>query len=260
VTDIPRVNILGIPIWAHSMSSLLAHLEELIASPGCAVAYAVNAYALNLTYRYPDYLQALHRADLVYADGASILLAARVLSHHIPEKLTTTDVWPRMCTLARQRDYRFFLLGGEEGLAERAKLKTLLQCPGLQITGTHHGYFAFEDEQILSIINAARPDILWIGMGDPRQVLWTEKVKTRLNTGLVITCGGMFKIIAGELQRASPHWRNWGFEWLYRLIQEPQTWRRYLLGLPAFGVRVLAQRFFGHRGERLVSLFCSRRR
>jgi N-acetylglucosaminyldiphosphoundecaprenol N-acetyl-beta-D-mannosaminyltransferase len=247
--DVAVVNILGVPVEAHTMPSLLRRLEQLIAQPGCATAYGVNAYALNLTYQYPDYLHALRRADVVYADGASLQLAARLLGRYIPEKLTTTDVWPEACVLAAERGYRFFLLGGEEGLAERARVQALRQYPQLQIVGTHHGYFAFDDEQIIDTLNAARPDILWVGMGDPRQVLWTEKVKERLNAGLVITCGGMFKIIAGELGRASRQWRQRGFEWLYRLIQEPQTWRRYLLGLPAFGARVLAQRLLGHRNS-----------
>src|SRR5881397_3251977 len=97
VTHPSAVNVLGVPVGAYSMPALLARLEELLASPGCAVAYAVNAYALNLTYQSPDYLQALRRADLVYADGASVPLAARVLGAAIPEKLTTTDVWPHVC-------------------------------------------------------------------------------------------------------------------------------------------------------------------
>src|SRR5262249_41993325 len=167
------------------MAALRARLEELVASPGCAVAYAVNAYALNLTYQSPDYLQALRRADLVYADGASILLAARVLGAAVPEKLTTTDVWPQVCALAVRRGYRFFLLGGEEGLAERARARVLTRYPDLQVAGTHHGYFAWEDDRVVSRINAARADILWVGMGDPRQVLWTEKVRGRLSTRLV---------------------------------------------------------------------------
>jgi N-acetylglucosaminyldiphosphoundecaprenol N-acetyl-beta-D-mannosaminyltransferase len=248
--DVEIVNILGVPVEAHTMPSLLSRLEQLIAQPGCAVAYALNAYALNLTYQHPDYLQALHRADVVYADGASLLLAAKLLGRRIPEKLTTTDVWPEACALAVQRGYRFFLLGGEEGLAERARVQALRQYPKLQIIGAHHGYFAFEDDQIVATLNAAHPDILWVGMGDPRQVLWTERVKERLKVGVVITCGGMFKIVAGELERASRQWRQHGFEWLYRLIQEPQTWQRYLLGLPAFGARVLAQRLIGHRDSK----------
>ena len=241
------VNILGLPVGAFTMESLLARLLELLDAPGCAAAYGINAYVLNLIYRYPDYLEGLRRADCLYADGASMRLAARLLGGRIPEKLTTTDVWPHLCELAIKRGYRFFLLGGEPGLAERARARALRQYPHLQIVGSHHGYFEIGDESVVAAINAARPDILWAGMGDPRQVVWTEKWRQHLQAGLVLTCGGMFKIVAGELARLPEPWRRRGFEWLYRLWQEPRTWRRYLLGLPLFGLQILAQRLLGAR-------------
>ncbi|HJY81027.1 MAG TPA: WecB/TagA/CpsF family glycosyltransferase [Candidatus Binatia bacterium] len=249
------VNILDVPVGMYTMTSLLARMEELIAAPGCAVAYYVNAHALNLTSRYPDYLEALRRADLVYADGASLLLAAAFLGGRLPEKLTTTDVWPKACEMATRRGFRFFLLGGDAGVAEQMKVRTVERYPALQIVGTHHGYFEIGDEELVPTINAVHPDILWVGMGDPKQVFWAEAVKKRLEVGLVVTCGGMFNFISGRISRA-PHWlSDHGFEWLYRLVTEPRRLsQRYLLGLPTFGARVLAQRFLGHRGERTSKL------
>lgn len=242
VTKNKALNILGVPVGVLDMESLLARIEELLEAPGCAVAYGVNAHALNLTCRYPDYLQALLRADLIYADGASLLLAARMLGGRLPEKLTTTDIWPRLCELAVARGLRFFLLGGAPGLAERARDKALEQYPGLEIVGVHHGYFDLDDETLVAGINAAAPDVLWVGMGDPRQALWAEAWRQHLQASLILTCGGMFKIVSGELNRLPPQWRRRGCEWVYRLWQEPRTWRRYLFGLPAFGLRVLASR------------------
>jgi N-acetylglucosaminyldiphosphoundecaprenol N-acetyl-beta-D-mannosaminyltransferase len=243
------VNILGVPVGIYTMDTLVARLEELIAAPGCAVAHGVNAHVINLTYHYPEFLKALRQADLLYADGASLILASRFLGNQLPEKLTTTDVWPRMCDLALTRGYRFFLMGGEPSLAERAATQARRKYPHLQIVGTHHGYFDFRDEHLIATINAARPDVLWVGMGDPRQVLWATTWKPQLQVPLVLTCGGMFKIVAGELSRVSSRWRQSGFEWVYRLWQEPATWRRYLLGLPLFGLRVLGQCLGG--GQRL---------
>jgi N-acetylglucosaminyldiphosphoundecaprenol N-acetyl-beta-D-mannosaminyltransferase len=243
------VKILGVPLGRYTMETLLARIEALIAAPGCAMAHGVNAHVMNLTYQYPEFLKALRQADLLYADGASLLMASRLLGGHLPEKLTTTDIWPRLCGLAVGRGYRFFLLGGEPGLAERAAKQAQRTYHSLEIVGTHHGYFDFRDEQVIAVINAARPDMLWVGMGDPRQVLWAASWRSRLEVSLILTCGGMFKIVSGELERLSPRWRQHGFEWAYRLWQEPATWRRYLVGLPIFGARVLAQRLLG--GERL---------
>lgn len=243
VTKNKALNILGVPVAVLDMASLLARIEELLGAPGCAVAYGVNAHTLNLAYRDPGYLQALLGGDLIYADGASLLLAARVLGGRLPEKLTTTDIWPRLCELAVARGWRFFLLGGVPGLAERARDKALEQYPGLQLVGIHHGYFDLNDEGPVSRINAAGPDVLWVGMGDPRQAFWVEAWRQHLQASLILTCGGMFKIVSGELQRVPHKWRQRGFEWVYRFWQEPGTWRRYLLGLPAFGLRVLASRF-----------------
>ena len=241
VNSSETVNILGVPVGVYTMDTLLTRIASLIAASGCAVAHGVNAHTLNLTFHYPEFLEGLHRANLLYADGASLILASRFLGSQLPEKLTTTDIWPRLCEMAVERGYRFFLLGGEPGLAERAASKALSEYPGLHLVGTHHGYFDFGDESLIAEINAARPDILWVGMGDPGQTLWAAAWRQQLQVGLVMTCGGMFKIISGELARLSPKWRQNGFEWVYRLWQEPATWRRYLMGLPLFGLRILAQ-------------------
>ena len=243
------VNILGVPTGSYTMTTLLPRIEALIAAPGCAVGHGVNAHVINLTYHYPEFLKALRQADLLYVDGASLILASRFLGSHLPEKLTTTDIWPELCEMAVQHDYRFFLLGGEPGLAERAADQAQRKCRGLNIVGTHHGYCDFRDEHLVAEINAVHPDVLWVGMGDPRQVLWAEKWRNQLEVGLVLTCGGMFKIVAGELERLSPKWRQNGFEWAYRLWQEPGTWRRYLVGLPIFGARVLGQAMHMARKE-----------
>jgi N-acetylglucosaminyldiphosphoundecaprenol N-acetyl-beta-D-mannosaminyltransferase len=212
VTTQETIDILGVPVAVLDMASLLGRLEELLAAPGCATAYGVNAHALNLTYLYPDYFQALLQANLVYADGASLLLAARVLGGRLPEKLTTTDIWPWLCQVAVARNLRFFFLGGEPGLAEKARAKALEQYPGLQIVGAHHGYFDLHDDRLVAQINAAAPHVLWVGMGDPRQALWAQTWRQHLQTALLITCGGMFKIVAGELQRVPHKWRQRGFD------------------------------------------------
>jgi N-acetylglucosaminyldiphosphoundecaprenol N-acetyl-beta-D-mannosaminyltransferase len=244
---IERACILGVPIQAHTISSLLDTLEQEISRPGCATAYAVCAHTLCLTRRFPRLLRALRKADIVHADGASVVLASRLLKRRLPERLWTGDVWTAFCELARSRKYRCFLLGGEEGLAERARDRILGRYPDLAIVGVHHGYFDLRDEHVVSMINDLHPDVLWVGMGDPRQILWVELVKHRLRAGLAITCGGLFKLLAGELKHPPQTWQKAGFGWLYRIFHEPELWRRYASDLPILAVSVLAQRFLGYR-------------
>ncbi len=235
------INILGVPVGAHTLPGLLQRLEGFWQSPGCAYTYGVNAHSLNLAANDPAFRQRLLAADLVYADGASLLLAARLLGQRLPMKITTTDLWPPLCALAVQRRLKFYLCGGEPGLAERAKERALKAYPGLAIVGVHDGFTDIFSPITVEAINAVQPDIVWAGLGEPLQAHWAWTMRPHLRAKLIITCGGMFKIVAGDLRRVAAAWQQRGLEWLFRLYQEPRTWRRYLLGLPKFGLRVLLQ-------------------
>ena len=241
------VEILGVPVSSLSKQEFLNALESAISQQGCSTVYALNAHYLNLTYRNKDYLHALRRADIGYADGASLLKAARLLGGTIKERLSTWTLWPPLCEFAAEKGYTFLLLGGEEGLAEAAKAKTEERFPGLNIVGTHHGYFDFNDRTVIDYVNELEPDFLWVGLGDPRQVLWIDKYKNDLKAKLALSAGGLFKFVAERVKRAPEGMRRRGFEWLFRASQEPILIFRYLTGLPAFGIRVLLQKFFGHR-------------
>ena len=188
-----------------------------------------------------EFLEVLQQAEVVYADGASLKLAARLLGGPPLEKVTTTDLWPRLCHRAVVQGWRFYLLGGPPGLAERVQERAHREFPGLQIVGVHDGYQGLWDPATIAALNATRPDLLWVGLGDPLQGFWLRHWQPHLQVPLAITCGGMFKIVAGDLKRIGPFWRQHGLEWLYRLWQEPRTWRRYLVGLPLFALRVLRQ-------------------
>jgi N-acetylglucosaminyldiphosphoundecaprenol N-acetyl-beta-D-mannosaminyltransferase len=242
-----HLSILGVKIGIFTRATLIARLQELLRAPGGAYTYGVNAQALNLAGVDREFWQDIRAADVVYADGASLLLAARLLGGSLPEKITTTDLWPELCDLAQRNNLRFYLFGGEPGLAERARNKAIERYPRLNIVGVHDGFTDIFAPETIADINQVKPDIIWAGLGDPLQGRWANVMRAQCDAKLIITCGGMFKIVAGDLGRVSYTWQQRGCEWLYRLWQEPQTWRRYLLGLPLFGLRVLLQRLSGKR-------------
>lgn len=239
MTDV--IDILGVPVGCYTLPEAVERLAACLATPGCSYSYGVNAQTLNLAYDQPEFRQVLQAAEVVYADGASLKLAARLLGGPRLEKITTTDLWDPLCRRAAAAGWRLYLLGGPPGLAVRVRQRARRDFPGLQIVGVHDGYHGLWDPATVAAINAASPDLLWVGLGDPLQGFWIHHWQEKLQIRLALTCGGMFKIIAGELRRVGPFWQQHGLEWLYRLWQEPQSWRRYLLGLPLFGVRVLRQ-------------------
>jgi N-acetylglucosaminyldiphosphoundecaprenol N-acetyl-beta-D-mannosaminyltransferase len=142
-----------------------------------------------------------------------------------------------------------FLLGGKPGVAEEAVAIMRKKFPRLVIVGCHHGYFAKagrESDQVVATVNAARPNILFVGFGMPAQEQWISRNLADLDTNVVMPCGSMIDYAAGRKSLA-PVWMSaHGLEWLYRLLQEPgRLWKRYLLGNPSFMMRILMQRFIG---------------
>jgi exopolysaccharide biosynthesis WecB/TagA/CpsF family protein len=247
--EIKRCNILGIPVGSYNWETLIDHMVDLIKEEGPSLALAVNTHCANMTYKNKAHYDALLKAECVYADGKSLVWAGKVLGEPISTKLTTTDVWPLLCERSLEPGWSHFLLGGpKDGLSSRAAKAMQEAYPGLKIAGSHHGYFDMDDESIINMINGAQPDVLWVGMGDPRQMSWAGKHIERLNCKLLVTCGGMFKFVTGEEPRAPKSWQEAGFEWLYRLMNNPKALIfRYSFGIPLFFMRVFAQRFFGHR-------------
>jgi N-acetylglucosaminyldiphosphoundecaprenol N-acetyl-beta-D-mannosaminyltransferase len=203
----------------------------------------VNAHVLNQSREFPELRAALEAADLVYCDGYGVRLAAKALDVEIPHRMTGADwIWD-LATMCEQSGQSLYLLGSEPGVTAQAAERLRMRYPGLQVAGSHHGYFepgSPHDDRVVEDINARRPDIVLVGMGTPRQELWVEHNAHRIDAGVVWTVGALFDIVSGKVPRA-PHWlADNGLEWIFRLAIEPQRmWRRYLLGNPVFISRVL---------------------
>jgi N-acetylglucosaminyldiphosphoundecaprenol N-acetyl-beta-D-mannosaminyltransferase len=205
----------------------------------------VNAHVLNQSHAIPALRRALESSDLVYCDGYGVRLAAKAMDAEIPHRMTGADwVWG-LASLCESAGQSIYLLGSEPGVAAEATRRLHRWYPGLNVVGTHHGYFepgSPHDERVVEDINAKRPDIVLVGMGSPKQELWVERNAHLLDTDVVWTVGALFDYVSGRVPRAPGWLADNGLEWIFRLAIEPQRmWRRYLLGNPQFVGRVMAQ-------------------
>jgi N-acetylglucosaminyldiphosphoundecaprenol N-acetyl-beta-D-mannosaminyltransferase len=187
------------------------------------------------------------RADLVVADGISLLIAAWLYGRSLKERVAGVDIFKQLCGLAAEAGLHVFLLGGRPGSAELAAAALQSAHPNLKCT-TYCPALGFEQDEVAlaetaQAVRNARPDILFVAFGAPKQEYWIYDHGLQLSVPVCIGVGGSFEIVGGVVPRA-PQWaQDIGCEWLYRLCREPRRmWRRYLIGNLEFAAIVVRQR------------------
>lgn len=250
-----RVGVLGVWVDRITAEGLHAEVTRLVRRRG-GIVLNVNAHCLNLLHEDEGLRDFFAAADIVFCDGAGVRLAARMLGDRLPERITYADWLPRLAALAEERGFSLFFLGARPGVAGEAARRLRRSHPDLKIVGVRHGFFDHragspENEAVVAEINAARPDVLLIGLGMPLQERWLMENHRRLDVGVALTGGAVFDYASGRLRRGPSLLTDYGFEWLARLLVEPRRlWRRYLLGNPLFLARLLAQRWREGMGSR----------
>jgi N-acetylglucosaminyldiphosphoundecaprenol N-acetyl-beta-D-mannosaminyltransferase len=237
-----EVSILGVRIFNSSMCEAVDLIERQVRCGDRRMRpiYIVNTHTLNLAVADPEYRAILNEGFRVFADGTGARWAARLRGVRFRDNLVGTDLVPALFKETSGRGYRYFLLGGEPALIESAAGTCGRLFPGWGLAGFHHGFVDSQSRmRLIDRINAARPDVLLVGMGNPIQERWIHRHRDLIEVPVAIGVGGLFHFWAGDLKRA-PRWiRKGGVEWIQILIQQPHKWRRYLLGNPTFLVRML---------------------
>ena len=243
----PPFSILGVQVRNVTQQEAIAMLEKIIEhhDSWAASVFFVNAHTLNVAAGDPAYREILNAANLVFADGTGVRWAARLHGVRVVENLTGTDLVPAWFRATFDRGHSCFLLGADPLTIELAADFARRTFPGWRLSGYHDGYLtdSLTDGVVVDAINAAKPDVLLVGMGNPLQEKWIHRHLSELRVPVCMGVGGLFDYWAGNVSR-SPTWlRRLGHEWLWRLLQEPRRMaRRYLLGNPAFFGRVLRER------------------
>ena len=196
----------------------------------------------------PEFRRVLNAADLVLPDGIGVVYSAKILGTPLKERVPGIEFAEAMLSALNDMGGRLYLLGAKPGVAEEAGRRICARYPALVLCGTHDGYF--KDEQaILPEIAAAKPDLLFVCLGAPKQEKWMARWGQHTGAKLAIGLGGCLDVFAGNVRRAPEQWQKLGLEWAYRLKKEPKRIGR-MAKLPLVLVKAAGQRIRpGKKGD-----------
>ena len=247
----PVQNMLGIPICSLTMDEVLALIDRTIEDRGRLQIGVVNAAKIVNMRRDEVLRNDVLSSDIIVPDGTSVVWASRILGRPLPERVAGIDLMLGMLRRGNENQYRIYCLGATDDVLEKATARIAADYPGVQLVGQHNGYFTTKEEPaIAEEIIAAKPHILLVAMSSPKKEKFLSCWNSRLQVPVCHGVGGSFDVMAGKVQRAPEKWQRLGFEWLYRLLQEPRRlWRRYLVTNTLFCGMVLLEFLRGIPGQ-----------
>lgn len=242
-----KINIIGTGISNISLAETISTFNEWIEKGEKKRVCITPVNCLLWANKNENLREIYNSADLTLCDGVPLLWAAGFLKDRLKERVTGLDLLPLYIEECYRRNYSMFFLGAKEGVAESLKNKYETLYPGIQIKGTYSPPFAEkfseqETSKMRTLVNQAKPDILWVSLTAPKQDYWIYDNLDSLDTRIAIGVGGAFEVSLGIIKRAPVFMQRNGLEWLYRFYKEPKRlFRRYILEAPRFIPLVLKQ-------------------
>jgi len=233
-----NLKIFNVSISIMGWHTLMDKITDLIKNKEKEIILPINTSSLLFMEQDVLYRKIMAEGTMVCADGMSIVWAARLCGIPVPERIATTDLVNHLFQYIGDSDkkYTIYFLGGKESILRKAEAYFKEKYPKVTIVGHYSPPFLSleemrlsENDKIVSLVNSKNIDILFVGFGVPKQEKWCTENQNKLNVSILIPCGGMFGFYGGDYNRA-PLWiQKIGFEWLFRLLQEPsRLWKRYL--------------------------------
>lgn len=213
-----RVNLFDLPITVTERQELLNLLVERISSRRKTFVVTANASIVVKAVEDNFYRRALQGADLIFPDGIGVVWAIKKIHKRQAQRITGIETMIELCKVAQERCWRVFLLGAKAEVVARAA-ENLNKRFGNIVCGYHHGYFA--DDEPVELINKTGADILFVGMGVPKQELWISENLSKLGAVFAMGVGGSFDVVSGFKKRAPRFVQKLHLEWLYRFLQSP---------------------------------------
>ena len=229
------ISILGLPIHNLTWHETLAHIEQMIKQGQPHQLVTVNPEFLMRARREAAFMTLLKQADLVLADGTGLLMAARWQGKRFKDRITGSDLTPKLAIEAARQGWRLYLLGAAPGVAQEAARRMRLISPTLDVITDGSDPTPDGPPDLLARIRRSAPDILLVAYGAPKQDYWIDQFGKQTGVPVQIGIGGALDFIAEVVPRAPQTWQQLHLEWLWRLKEEPWRWRR-MLALPHFAL------------------------
>ncbi len=244
------LKILGVGIDKLTQEEVVKKIEFFLKQDETKTIYTPNTEIVMEAKKDKTLKDILNEGSIVIPDGIGLIYAAKIKKKNLPERVTGCDISFEILDIAEKEGYSIFLLGGEEGVAKEAGENLKKDYPNVKLAGVQNGYFKGthignpghdEEKEIIEKINTSGADILFVGLGAPKQEIWINENKDKLNCKVAIGNGGTVDILAGRVERAPQMFQKLGLEWLYRLVKDPKRIKRQMV-IPLFILTILFSR------------------
>lgn len=239
------VNILGVDVASLDWGGIMGEIERILQEGVPRWIITANAELVMHARADSSLQRILGDAHLVLADGVGLVWASRTFGRPVPAKIAGVELAEALCRRSASTGDRIFFLGAAPGVAEKAAHEMAARYPGFVAAGCHHGFFktdSDEEHAVIQVVRDAKPAILFVALGMPRQERWIHAHLEELGVPVVMGVGGSLDVFAGVARRAPAWMCGLGLEWAYRLILNP--WRaRRMMALPRFAWHVVWARW-----------------
>lgn len=244
---IDRVDVIGVGISAINMPTALATIDSWIGAKAHEYVCVCTVHTVMECRRSARLRDVVNASGMTTPDGMPLVWLARLDGRKDVGRVYGPDLLLAMADHSISRRYRHFFYGGRPGVAAQLINRLQQRFPGLSVAGSYTPIVGSVDElctqEAAEAINRTAPDIVWVGISSPKQDLWMNQMRSRLNAPVLIGVGAAFDFHAGLVPQAPGWMQRAGLEWLFRLIQEPRRlWKRYLVDNPWFVWEVLLQK------------------
>jgi N-acetylglucosaminyldiphosphoundecaprenol N-acetyl-beta-D-mannosaminyltransferase len=229
-----KYNFTGIGVDVLTYEDMLQKCDEWLGQKKARSRHiaCVNVNCVVEALLHPPIKAMFNTADIVGPDGMPFVYWIRLVSGKRCDRFYAPDIVTQVCKVAAQRRYRIFLYGGTEATAGKMKERLEEDFPGISIVGTYAPPFRpltpDEDREVCQIINDARPDFVFVGLGSPKQDFWIREHLSTIPGTVMVSCGATFDFFGSRIRQAPVWIQKSGFEWLFRLFQDPKRlWKRY---------------------------------